>query len=160
MSRYQPPCRPINGAQPRSRGRRGAVTVETALALPICVLMLLGILEYGRFAMVRNVLTNAAREGARYAAVNTATATTANVQAVVQQFLAGQGAQLGSLTIQVNAADDQGNLLSGVSWNDATFGDTIAVQISGTYSPVTPAILLMPSLVQLQVTALANSEAN
>jgi len=55
----------------RSTPRRGAATVETALVLPICLLFLFGILEYGRYIMVLQVTTNAAREGAHYALSHT-----------------------------------------------------------------------------------------
>jgi Flp pilus assembly protein TadG len=44
--------------------------VEFALVFPILVLLLLGIFEVGRLVYAYNTLGNAAREGARVAAVN------------------------------------------------------------------------------------------
>ena len=41
--------------------------METALVLPVALLFLFGIMEYGRFVMTQQVLTNAVREGCRYA---------------------------------------------------------------------------------------------
>jgi Flp pilus assembly protein TadG len=143
------------------RNRRPATSmVQTALALPVCLLLLLGIFEYGRYCMVRNLLTEAAREGARYAAVNTANGTTAAVQAVVTNYLANQQSQLANLVTQVYAADANGNQLAGVAWTNAPFGDTIVVQIDGDYQPVLPVFLAMPSTTHLTVVAIVNSEAN
>ncbi len=55
----------------KSRGRksRGQAVIEFALVLPILLLVLLGITEFGRAFWTLNVLTQAAREGARVAAL-------------------------------------------------------------------------------------------
>jgi Flp pilus assembly protein TadG len=53
------------------RGRflseRGAAIIETALTLPLLLLVSVGIFEFGRAYETSQVLTNAAREGARVA---------------------------------------------------------------------------------------------
>ncbi|MGO4247408.1 TadE/TadG family type IV pilus assembly protein [Paenarthrobacter sp. RAF54_2] len=49
---------------------RGAVAVEMAILLPLLLLILIGIMEFGRVLNVQVSLTEAAREGARYAAVH------------------------------------------------------------------------------------------
>jgi Flp pilus assembly protein TadG len=49
---------------------RGAVAVEFALLVPILVMILLGIMEFGRAYNVQTALTNAAREGVRAMAIN------------------------------------------------------------------------------------------
>ena len=55
----------------RSRPRRrGQALVEFALVFPIAVLVLLAVFDVGRAVFAYNGLTNAAREGARLAAVN------------------------------------------------------------------------------------------
>ena len=51
------------------RDRRGQSVVEFALVLPMLLLVLFGITELGRAVMTKNVLTSAAREGARLAIV-------------------------------------------------------------------------------------------
>jgi len=43
--------------------------VEMALVLPLLILLLVGIVEFSRVLMVKQVITNAAREGARGAAI-------------------------------------------------------------------------------------------
>ena len=51
------------------RGDRGASAVEFALVLPILILLVMGILEFGWLFNGWITLTGAAREGARVAAV-------------------------------------------------------------------------------------------
>ena len=54
---------------------RGAVAVEFALLVPVLVLLVLGIMEFGRAYNAQVSLSNAAREGARVMAIsNDATA--------------------------------------------------------------------------------------
>jgi Flp pilus assembly protein TadG len=48
---------------------RGAVAVEFALLAPVLVMLLLGIMEFGRAYNVQTILTNAAREGVRVMAI-------------------------------------------------------------------------------------------
>jgi Flp pilus assembly protein TadG len=58
--------RPANGHTPD----RGAVAVEFALLLPILLLIAFGIIDFGRALNAQITLTQAAREGARLAALN------------------------------------------------------------------------------------------
>jgi Flp pilus assembly protein TadG len=58
-------------ARPRSRTKtRGQSLVEFALVFPIAILLLIAVFDIGRAVFAYNGLTNAAREGARLAAVN------------------------------------------------------------------------------------------
>ena len=52
------------------RGERGQSMVEYALVLPILLLLLLGIMEFGIGVFNYNTIANAAREGARYGIVH------------------------------------------------------------------------------------------
>ncbi|GBC97805.1 hypothetical protein HRbin17_00296 [bacterium HR17] len=47
--------------------RRGQVLVEFAVSIGLFALLLLGLVESGRYAFAVSTLTNAVREGARYA---------------------------------------------------------------------------------------------
>jgi Flp pilus assembly protein TadG len=51
-------------------GERGAAAVEFALIAPLLFMLLFGIFEFGLVWSQKNVYVGAAREGARYAAVN------------------------------------------------------------------------------------------
>jgi Flp pilus assembly protein TadG len=52
-----------------TRNERGAALLETAVTLPIILLISVGIFEFGRAYQTWQVLTNAAREGARVAVI-------------------------------------------------------------------------------------------
>ena len=67
------------------RRERGAVAVEMAIILPLLLLVVGGIVDFGRLLFTQNIVTNAAREGARSAALGytTATATARVDQAMV-----------------------------------------------------------------------------
>ena len=51
----------------RHKNERGTALIETALTLPVLLLVSIGIFEFGRAYQTAQVLTNAAREGARVA---------------------------------------------------------------------------------------------
>ncbi len=53
----------------RLRNERGAALLETAITVPIILLISVGIFEFGRAYQVQQILTNAVREGARAAVI-------------------------------------------------------------------------------------------
>jgi Flp pilus assembly protein TadG len=61
--------RELNLAAGKPEHRRGQALVEAAMVLPLLLLLLVGIMEIGRAWNIRQVVTHAAREGARAAAV-------------------------------------------------------------------------------------------
>jgi Flp pilus assembly protein TadG len=52
------------------RGSQAQALVEFALILPLLLLVLIGIIDFGRALFVYSEVSNAAREAVRYAAVN------------------------------------------------------------------------------------------
>jgi Flp pilus assembly protein TadG len=62
------------------RDQRGQAMVEMALVMPILIMVILGIFEFGRVYNYQLTLTNAVREGARFAAVGPFVDTTPNVE--------------------------------------------------------------------------------
>jgi len=52
------------------KSERGAALLETAITIPIILLISVAIFEFGRAYQTWQVLTNAAREGARVAVIN------------------------------------------------------------------------------------------
>jgi Flp pilus assembly protein TadG len=100
-----------------SRRQRGANVLEAAFTIPIILLMVFGIVDLGRAYNVYQVITNAAREGARYSvapAPGTSTLpSSAAVEAYVRDYL-GSGSVKGAtvnvtqtFTAPVNAIDTQ-----------------------------------------------------
>jgi Flp pilus assembly protein TadG len=53
------------------QSERGSVAVEFALLIPVLLLVLFGIINFGVLMYNQAVITNAAREGARWAAIHT-----------------------------------------------------------------------------------------
>jgi Flp pilus assembly protein TadG len=74
----------------RRRSERGAVLVEAAIALPLLLLVVMGIVDFGRLFQRYEVLTNAAREGARIAVLPVGYSD-AQVQQRVRQYIASGG---------------------------------------------------------------------
>ena len=84
----------------RIRSERGAALIETALTLPLLLLVTISAVEFGRAYQTWQVLTNAAREGARIAVLPGVT--DAAVQARVTAYMnAGQLTNAGGATITV-----------------------------------------------------------
>lgn len=52
------------------RGDRGAAAVEFALVLPLLLLLIVGMVQFGRVYSMQIQLTGAANDGARYLSVN------------------------------------------------------------------------------------------
>jgi Flp pilus assembly protein TadG len=139
--------------------RRGSVAVEASLVLSLFLLMFLGIFEYCRFLTMRNLADYAVAEGARFAVVHTYDKTTADVQAQVLGQLAGQQAQLTGMGIQVFKSDaTTGAYLD--DWTNARFGESIMVQLTGTYTPALPRFLLMSNTIAFKAQSMMRCEAN
>jgi Flp pilus assembly protein TadG len=70
------------------RNNKGNSVIEFALVLPILLLVVFGITEFGRAIMVTNVLNSASREGARLAAVSSFADSTAVRNRVIEVLTA------------------------------------------------------------------------
>jgi Flp pilus assembly protein TadG len=82
-------------------GTSGQALLETALTLPVVLLIAVGIFEFGRAYQTLQVVTNAAREGARVAILPNASAN--DVQSRVTTYLqAGQLPDSQNATVTVN----------------------------------------------------------
>jgi Flp pilus assembly protein TadG len=98
----------MNRTPSRRRGERGAALLEAAITVPIILLIAVGIFEFGRAYQTWQVLTNAAREGARLAVINGST--DADVVTRVRNYMsAGQLENAATATVTV----DRGVALTG-----------------------------------------------
>lgn len=83
----------------RVRSESGAELIEVALTLPLLLLVVLGIIEFGFLFQEYEVVTNAAREGARIAAlVPTAGYTTDEAKTRATDYLTAGGLSLAQAT--------------------------------------------------------------
>jgi TadE-like protein len=139
--------------------RQAAAVIELAAVVIVFLFLLFGIMEYGRFVFVRQVVVNAAREGARYAVVNTTDTTLVNdTLAYVKQRMAGVDKQAKGYNCQIYMADQNGNNIGAAG--NAQFGQYVAVQIDYDYSPILPSFLFMGKTIRISSKALMYSEAN
>lgn len=86
----------------RGTCERGAALIEVALTLPLLLIVAVGIFEFGRAYQTQQVLTNAAREGARVAVLPNQEANAAQTR-VNTYLTAGQLPNAGSATVTVTA---------------------------------------------------------
>ena len=70
---------------------RGQALVEFALLLPLVMLLLIGIIEFGRAWQAKQTITDAAREGARLAVVGNDSYTVDTVSLAVKTMLKRAG---------------------------------------------------------------------
>lgn len=78
---------------------RGNAVIEFALVLPILLLVLFGITEFGRMILTTNILNTASREGARLAAVSPA-GETAAIEARVNEVLTAAKVNPKAVTVE------------------------------------------------------------
>jgi Flp pilus assembly protein TadG len=82
---------------------RGNAVIEFALVLPILLLVLFGITEFGRAILTKNILHTASREGARLAAVSPVD-DTLSVQGRVIDVMDAANVDVKDITIVYDAA--------------------------------------------------------
>jgi Flp pilus assembly protein TadG len=109
------------------------------VVLPVFLLLVMGIVEFGRMIMIQQVLTNASREGARRAALAGATAN--DVQGVVDAFLSTASVSGATVSVTPN------------SLTSAAPGSQVSVSVSIPFSQVS----WMPPWFSSGVTLSANS---
>lgn len=94
----------------RLRSESGASAVEFALLLPLLVMILFGIIEFGMALYRQSILTNASREGARLGIVQSIPAiTTAQINVVIDNYLAPSGIPPGDVTRNIVAGGITGS---------------------------------------------------
>ena len=104
----------MNRAFPRrQQDRLGTTAVEAALVLPVYILFVLAILEFGHAVMVNNVMRSACRQGARMG--STEGQSTADVEDRVEQVLSGavNPSKVEIFVKNANVYDDGGNPANG-----------------------------------------------
>src|SRR4051794_9788125 len=104
------------------RSRKGATLVEFAIVLPVFLMFVFGMIEYGRMVMVQQVITNAAREGARAGVLDNSTSAT--VSTAANQYLSAAG--IGSATISTTPNPP----------SSASYANTVSVTVSVPFSSV------------------------
>ncbi len=142
---------------PRIHRRRATTLVETGLVLSAFLLFVFAIFEFGRFIMLRDLLDNAAREGARQAIANSNRLATSDIQNTVTTYLAGQPINVTSFSVYEVNPTTGANI---GAWTNAPFGQPIAVDVQASYTPMLPTFGILPNPVILHAKVIMCSEAN
>lgn len=83
----------------RKLNERGAAATEFALLLPVFLMILFGIIEFGMIMYGREVVTNAAREGARAGIVQgPPKRTSGEITTIANNYLTGTGINQADVT--------------------------------------------------------------
>jgi len=91
------------------RSESGASAVEFALLLPVLMMILFGIIEFGLALYQQAILTNASREGARLGIVQSIPAiTTGQIDAAIDTYLTAAGIPPGNVARAIVAGGATG----------------------------------------------------
>ncbi|MCS7303840.1 MAG: pilus assembly protein [Thermoguttaceae bacterium] len=124
------------------KNRVAAAVVELAIVLPLFLLLVLGMIEFGRMIMVQQIITNASREGARRAVLDKATAQ--EITNLLQQYLSNSGIQGATVTVSPNPPSSAG------------YGEPVRVTVSVPFNQVSwlPAPIFLGGRVLTSTTAM------
>lgn len=148
--------------------RTGAAIIEFAAVVPVLLLFVMGIVEYGRLVMVAQVTTGASREGARYAVQ--ADATPSAVDQYVRTYLTQSSIPAQAVTtVAIEYRVPAGNTAytpENQGWVPATGltaltpGTAVRVRVEVSYRAVSwlPNGVLLPSGTQLKGTTIMRKE--
>lgn len=98
------------------RSRRGQAAVEFALILPFLLIMLVGIIEFGRAWNEHQVITDAAREAARKAAIDDPMVSEADVRNTALSALGRAGID----PARCNSGGGPGSCITLTDWDGET----------------------------------------
>jgi len=120
--------------------QKGQALVEFALILPILVLLVFGMVEFGRAMYIKNMLNNAARAGARTAVV------TPELEKDIPYSLATRGTDAIQQTIfdglqYVDNSTATARVLVNGSNPKATNGDIVTVSVTCNFDSVVPNLI-------------------
>lgn len=101
----------------RAGAQRGTALVEFALVLPLLLVLVMGIIDFGRAYQTQIMLTNAVREGAR---------------------LGATGASTSAITSRVDATDGVTGATISVTNAQGTTGQSVTVQVRYNFTMITP----------------------
>lgn len=108
----------------RARSRRGLSAIEAAMVMPLFILLLFGLIEYGWIYLKSQEIANTARHGARLGILETAT--TAGVTTACDQLMTDAGLDGSGYTVVCAPAD-----VSAMAP-----GDTLTITVTVPYSNI------------------------
>jgi Flp pilus assembly protein TadG len=117
----------------RIHSEKGAALIEAAITVPIILLISVGIFEFGRAYQTWQVLTNAAREGARLAVIEGSTDT--EVRKRVTDYLTAGGLK--------TLSDDKIDVKRDVTLTASSTGSRIQINYPFEFMVLNPVVRLI-----------------
>lgn len=136
-----------------NRPRRGQALAEFALVLPILLLLILGVFDFGRAIFLHTSMTNGAREGARLATVN-------QDVSQIETRIEDQTAMIAP-TISVNfyvPPDDPDDPPTDLCDASPDVGCLVVVELEGEFNAITPIIGSIIGPIELSATTTSSVE--
>lgn len=118
--------------------------VEFALILPLFILLLFGILDFGRAIYGYNTINNAAREGARWAIVDQ---TVADIQATAAQHSVALG--IADSDVEVEFVNNATGAVCTTLGTASAAACSAVVRVPYQYTAVTPVINALVGVIQM-----------
>ncbi len=144
-------CRVRRGIRASQARQRGVAAVEFAIVLPILLLIIFGIVEFGVALYDKAVITNASREAARAGVVLKSPKLTATaIQNVVLNYTSSRLLTFGTQSAPTVSTTGQGG----------TFGTPLSVTVSYSYSGLALGQLMsaVTGPITLSATTVMNNE--
>lgn len=145
------------------RHERGAALIEAALVVPLLLLLLFGLVEFGRYVGMTSTVTNASREATRYASgtgpgsgADPRYADCDGMRAAAQEFGVIGQPNNGQITLEYDEGPGTPVFLicsgSAVAPSSIESGDRIIATVSVPYQPIAPLVgqFLGPSTITVQ----------
>ena len=119
----------------RLRCQKGVAAIEFAIVLPLLMMIVFGIIEFGLLMYDKQVITNASREGARIG-ISDAVVSDAEIEAVVDNYVLNNLITFGSPTSPVTT------IVPGGDRTGMVFGEDVTVTVTYDYD-----FLILPGFV-------------
>ncbi len=127
---------------------RGAAAVEFALVLPILVMIMMGIIDFGMVTNAQAIVANAARDGARAASMGATASNSCKASVKAATTLIGFSDTGDCATsvpsVAVTCLDTAGVACASSFDTSRQIGGTAVVSVSYTYKWVSPAVFGLP----------------
>ena len=143
------------------RDERGQALAEFALILPLILFFIAGVVEMGRAWNIKQAVTDAAREGARYTVVHDdAVASITDVEDKIEERLALVGVT--TSTIGISSSDPACAVVADCFHSDVGYGKEMTVSVATQFKMGLMGALLgwagVPASVEISTTATMRNE--
>jgi Flp pilus assembly protein TadG len=125
---------------------RGAAAVEFALLVPIFLVMVFGIMDFGLVLYSKTVVNNAAREGARTASLGGTLDQSVTAAISAAGDLTGASPTVSTTCTLANSATLCPKWVSGTNGEPPPPLSTVTVTVNYTYAWMTPLVEFIPGL--------------